>query len=238
MRNPSISIFFPAYNDEGTIASMIIKAIMMLKEITDDYEIIVINDCSPDSSGKIVEELAKKYKKVRVIHHDKNKGYGGALKTGFNAAKKELIFYTDGDGQYDVFELRKLLPLMTKDVDEVNGYKLNRADLFWRIFLGRMYHYGTKILFNLKVRDVDCDFRLIRKKVFDKINLKSNSGLICVELIRKLQDANFKIKEVGVHHYWRAHGKSQFFNFRRIGKTLIDMLNLWWNLVVLKKKNA
>jgi glycosyltransferase involved in cell wall biosynthesis len=237
-KKPSISVFFPAYNDEGTIASMVIKTIAVLKELTDDYEIMVIDDCSPDNSGKIADELARKYKEVKVIHHNQNKGYGGALKSGFNAATKELVFYTDGDAQYDVLEIKKLLPLMTKDVDLVNGYKLNRADLLRRIVLGRMYHYGTKILFNLKVKDVDCDFRLIRKKVFDKVKLKSNSGLICVEMIRKIQDANFKIKQIGVHHYWRAHGKSQFFNVKRIRRTLLNMLKLWWTLVVLKNKDA
>lgn len=234
----SISAFFPAYNDEGTIGSMIVKIILVLREITDDYEVIVVDDCSPDNSSRIANELAKKYKEVRVIRHKKNEGYGGALKTGFNASTKDLIFYTDGDAQYNVFELKRLIPLMKEDVDLVNGFKLNRADLLRRVILGRLYHYGAKFLFNLKIRDVDCDFRLIRKKVFDKVKLKSNSGLICVELIKKVQDAKFKIREIGVHHYWRVHGKSQFFNFRRIGRTLIDMLKLWLNLVILKKKDV
>jgi len=234
----SISAFFPAYNDEGTIASMVIKTVDVLKSLTNDFEVIVIDDHSPDNSGKISDELAKKYKEVRVIHHEKNKGYGGALKSGFKAAKKDLIFYTDGDGQYNVFEIKKLLPLMTSNVDMVNGYKIKRNDPLHRVILGKLYHLGIKFMFGLKIKDVDCDFRLMRKSIFDKINLKSNSGLICAEMMKKIQDAGFKIREVGVSHYFRTHGKSQFFNFVRVFRVGIDILKLWWKLQVRKSSSA
>jgi len=228
---PSLTIFFPAYNDEKTIGQLVIKSINIAKELTKDYEVIVIDDCSPDKSGIIADKLAKKHKEVKVIHHKKNKGYGGALKSGFYNASKDLIFYTDGDAQYNVEELKKLFPHITK-VDIVNGYKIKRADKFHRVILGRLYHWTVKLLFNLKIRDVDCDFRLMKRNIFDKIKLKSNSGVICVELMRKIKMNKFKIKEIPVHHYSRQYGHSQFFNFGRIILVFSSLARLWWTLVV------
>jgi len=232
--NLGISVFFPAYNDGGSIASMVINAIMTLKKITNNYEVIVVDDGSKDNTGQIIDELAKKYRHVRAIHHKVNKGYGGALRTGFASARKELIFYTDGDAQYDVRELANLVPLMKEGVDVVNGYKIKRSDPLHRKIVGKLYHYSVKFAFGLKIKDVDCDFRLIRKKVFEKVHLKSNTGVICVELMKKIQSAGFNVQEIGVHHYHRMHGKSQFFNFSRIAKTLIALAKLWVETVLLK----
>jgi glycosyltransferase involved in cell wall biosynthesis len=230
---PSISAFFPAYNDGGTIPSMVLTAIVTLRSITDDYEVIVVNDGSQDYTAEVLEELRSLYPDVlRVIHHPGNKGYGGALRAGFASAGKELIFYTDGDAQYDPHELRLLLPTMQDGVDVVNGYKIQRHDPFFRIIIGRIYHWIAKLSFGLKLRDVDCDFRLIRRSVFDKVQLQSDSGVICVEMIKKFQDAGCAIAEVPVHHYHRAYGKSQFFNFRRIARVARDLSRLWWKLVI------
>ena len=228
----SISVFFPAYNDGGTIASMVIEALLTLREMTSDYEVMVVNDGSSDYTPKILEELAQTYEQVQVIHHPHNRGYGAALRSGFGAATKELIFYPDGDAQYDPRELRLLLPLMQPGVDLVNGYKIERSDPLHRIIIGRIYQYLVKFLFGLKLKDVDCDFRLIRRSVFDKVVLESDSGVICVELMKKIQDAGFGLAEVPVHHYHRAYGKSQFFNFRRIWRVGVGLLQLWWQLVV------
>ncbi|MBC7263701.1 MAG: glycosyltransferase family 2 protein [Chloroflexi bacterium] len=227
----SISVFFPAYNDGGTIPSMVLTAIMTLRQLTDDYEVIVVNDGSQDYTGEVLAELAQHYPELRVITHERNRGYGGALRSGFANATKELIFYTDGDAQYDARELAILYPKMTDDVDIVQGYKISRSDPWYRTLIGRIYHWTVKIAFGLKVRDVDCDFRLIRRRVFDKVKLESNSGVICVEMVKKIQDAGFKFAEVPVHHYHRAYGKSQFFNFGRIARVGIDLTRLWWQLV-------
>jgi len=235
MNKPSITAFCPCYNDGGTIASMIILMDETCRKLTDDYEIIVVDDGSSDQSRKVLEELKVKYEKLRVILHEKNKGYGGALRSGFAAAKKELIFYTDGDFQYDVTELKNLLPAMKDGVDIVNGYKIARSDPLHRKIIGRMYHFLMKLLFGFKIRDVDCDFRLIRRSVFDKVTLTYDSGIICVELIKKIQDAGFKFAEVPVSHYFRAYGKSQFFNFKRILKVGTNILQLWWQLVIKKE---
>lgn len=229
---PGLSIFFPAYNDSGTIASLVIEARVTARKLTQDFEIIVVNDGSADHTAEIADELARTYPEVRVIHHPKNRGYGGALRSGFSGATKALIFYTDGDAQYDPAELELLWPKMVDGVDVVNGYKISRSDPMHRIIIGRVYHHTVKRLFGLKVRDVDCDFRLLRRSVFDRISLEHNSGVICLELMKKLTDAGCVIAEVPVHHYHRVFGKSQFFNFPRLWQTAQDVLKLWIKLVI------
>ena len=227
-----LSVFFPAYNDSGTIASMVIRAVKAASELTPDYEVIIIDDGSADATAEIADELARTYPHVRAIHHPKNRDYGAALRTGFHAATKELIFYTDGDAQYDPAELSLLWAKMMPDTDLVNGYKMSRADPLHRIIIGRAYHYIVSVLFGLKLRDVDCDFRLMRRTIFERINLVKTSGIICVEMMKKIQDSGFRIVEVPVHHYHRAFGTSQFFNVRRLVKTARDLLVLWYALVI------
>ena len=229
---PSMTGFFPAYNDSGTIASMVVVADMTLRELTDDYEVIVVNDGSPDHCDTILADLQARYPRLRVITHPQNRGYGGALRSGFGNATKDLIFYTDGDAQYDPREWALLYAALADDVDMVNGYKIHRNDPINRKIIGRIYHHAVRIAFGLRLRDVDCDFRLIRRSVFDVVRLESNSGIICVELMKKVQDAGFRIVQVPVHHYHRAFGISQFFNFRRVFRTGIDLLKLWRKLVL------
>jgi len=233
---PGLSVFFPAYNDAGTIASLVITSVKVAATLTDDFEVIVINDGSQDGTAKILDELARIYPdRVRIVHHDTNRGYGGALRTGFATARKDLVFYTDGDAQYDPSEMTLLWKTMTDDVDWVNGWKISRSDPLHRIIIGRTYHHMVKILFGLKVRDVDCDFRLMRRRIFDVVHLEKNSGVICLEMMKKFQDAGFRVAEHPVHHYHRAYGKSQFFNFPRIYRTAIDVMKLWWMLVIRKE---
>ena len=230
-----LSIFFPAYNDSGTIASLVITAMQAARTITPDFEIIVVNDGSADRTASVLDELASQYREVKPVHHAVNRGYGGALRTGFATASKEFVFYTDGDAQYDPAEMTLLWAAMRPGVDLVNGYKISRSDPFHRILIGRVYHHTVKLLFGLHVRDVDCDFRLMRRSIFDRVRLEKSSGVICLEMMKKIQDAGFSIAEVPVHHYHRTHGKSQFFNFRRIGKTAIDVGRLWFDLVVRRR---
>ena len=228
----SLSVFFPAYNDAGTIASLVITALQSASQLTPNYEVIVVNDGSSDSTAQILSELARVYPHVKIVTHPMNRGYGGALRSGFSSASKDVIFYTDGDAQYDPSEMALLWPKMTPGVDLVNGYKISRSDPWHRIVIGRIYHHTVKIMFGLRVRDVDCDFRLLRRSIFDRVHLEKNSGVICLEMMKKIQDAGFTIVEAPVHHYHRAHGQSQFFNFRRVIRTGIDVFKLWYALVV------
>jgi glycosyltransferase involved in cell wall biosynthesis len=232
---PNLSIFFPAYNDGGTIASMVLTAEIAARTITDDFEIIVVNDGSQDHTALVLAELEKQVPCLRVIQHPKNQGYGAALRTGFSAATKEWIFYTDGDAQYNPLEMPVLVEALRDGVDVVNGYKISRSDPFIRILLGNIYNLGVKFAFGLHLKDVDCDYRLIRRIIFDNIELESNSGSICVEMIKKIQDAGFRFAEVPVSHYNRQYGTSQFFNWRRLLRTVRQLLVLWWKLVLKKK---
>ena len=235
---PGLSIFFPAYNDAGTIASLVLIAHMTARELTDDYEVIVVDDGSPDHTGLLLDEMAGLFPWLRVVHHEKNRGYGGALRTGFQTASKSLIFYTDGDAQYDPRELVRLYESLRPEVDFVNGYKIGRSDPLHRIVIGRVYHWFVRVVFGLELRDVDCDFRLMRREVFRKVALTRSSGVICVELMKKVQDHGFRIAQVPVHHYHRSYGRSQFFNFRRVARTLVDLFRLWVELVVRREHLA
>jgi glycosyltransferase involved in cell wall biosynthesis len=233
LSKPSISVFFPCYNDAGTIAAMVIRALQTLREISDDYEVIVVNDASPDDALQILNELACILPPTfRLINHEKNKGYGGVLRAGIAAATKDWIFYTDGDAQYDVRELKLLAAQISDDVDFINGWKIKRRDPFHRIMIGWLYQYFVKFMFGLKIKDVDCDFRLMRRAIFDVVELESDTGAITFEIVKKAQDAGYRLVEVPVRHFYRQYGESQFFNVPRVARTLIALLRWWWRLVV------
>jgi glycosyltransferase involved in cell wall biosynthesis len=229
-----ISVFFPAFNDEKIIGTLVTEVLALLPTLTDNYEVIVVNDGSTDATGDLVEEMARVSPHLQVFSHKTNQGYGAAIRSGFSQASKDLIFYTDGDGQYDVRELACLLPLMTSACDVVNGYKIKRADGRHRIFIGSVYNRLARLLFRLPTRDVDCDFRLIRRSALEGIKLVSSSGVICVEMIYKLHAAGCVFAEAPVHHYPRAYGRSQFFTLKRAGRTAFDFLALWIELVVFR----
>ena len=231
-RAESLTMFFPCFNDAGTIGSLVAAAHVVGTTSGRDFEILVVDDGSRDNSAAILEALAEKYPELRVVSHGVNRGYGAALRSGFSGATKDLVFYTDGDGQYDVLELRKFLPVLQEGVDVVNGYKISRSDPFHRIVIGRIYLVLMRTLFRFHVRDVDCDFRLIRRSALAQIALRHSSGVICLELVKKLELAGFRFVDFPVHHYHRVAGKSQFFNFRRLFVTGLNILRLWWEIHV------
>ncbi len=223
---PSISIFFPMYNDEKAIESLIQETISVLEPITNDYEVIIIDDCSQDATGNIADRLCLENNRIRVVHHDENRGYGGAVKSGLVHCSKNLIFYTDGDKQYDVRELKKLLTKI-KEADVVTGYKIKRYDPFYRIIIGNIYRFIVNNLFGLKIKDPTCDFRLFKKEAIDSIGIESNSGFVCIEMMKKIQDKGYKIVEVGVHHFPRPFGRSQSFKLKRIILMIKDLCIQW-----------
>lgn len=218
-----LSIFFPAYNDNHTIGGLIKAAGIIAKEVSKKNEIIVINDGSTDDTAKVLDKLKKQYP-LRVITHQANRGYGGALISGFKSAKYDWIFYTDGDGQYDPGEITKLVSQLKPGIDVVNGYKLKRADTKIRTISGNLYNRLAHALYHLPIRDLDCDFRLIKASKLRKINLKRYSGIICLELVLKLQKAGAKFSEVGIHHYPRRFGRSQFFSVKHLLSNFRDLI--------------
>ena len=222
-----ISVFFPAYNDEASIAGLVTDALALLPGLTDDFEVIVVNDGSTDGTARVLEELARGDPRVRVVEHEVNRGYGAALRTGFASATKDLVFYTDGDGQYDVRELLLLRPLLVEGVDIVNGFMVQRADGWQRKAIGAVYNGLAHLLFSIPIRDVDCDFRLLRRRAVERVELVSSSGSICVELVHKLLRSGSVFAEVPVRHRPRVHGRSQFLTIRRVSRTALDLLSLW-----------
>lgn len=230
----SLSVFFPAFNDAPSLPGLVSKTFEVLEAEAADYEVIVVNDGSHDNTGEVLAELAKRFgPRMRVITHSSNRGYGGALRTGLSEARKDWVFYTDGDGQYDVGELPSLLREVRLDVGLVNGYKLERNDPWHRIWIGNVYNAFARLLFRIRIRDVDCDFRLIRRALLEDIELISTSGTICVELVKKLELGPYRVVEVGVRHYPRLHGRSQFFRVRSLLITLSQLIRLYVRTVVL-----
>lgn len=234
---PSLTIFFPAYNDAGSIGGLVRTALNVLPTLADDYEVLVINDGSSDGTGALLDELERREPSLRVVHHPHNMGYGAALRSGFAHASKELVFYTDGDGQYDVRELTRLYARLAPGIDVVNGFKAQRADTGQRRVIGSLYQTLARVLFRLPIRDVDCDFRLLRRTVLTQVELTSSSGAICVELVRKLSASGCRFAEVPVTHLPRLHGRSQFFTFGRVSKTARDFAALWFRLMLLRQRS-
>lgn len=234
----SISVVFPCYNDSKSIGVLIKDAFSVLKKISYWHEVIVVEDGSEDNSREVLENLIKKYKKLRVFFHKKNMGYGAALRTGFKNAKGDLIFYTDGDGQYDVKELILLIDKLDEKTDFVNGYKIVRHDPLYRIIVGNLYGFLARLFFKLPIRDVDCDFRLIRKNLLSKLDIQTSSGSICISLVKKAQRAGARFKEVPINHYYRRFGHSQFFRPDRILITLKELVVLWIQLMIIDTKSG
>jgi glycosyltransferase involved in cell wall biosynthesis len=232
---PSLSVFFPAYNDAPSLPKLIGRTFEVLEEHVADYEVIVVNDGSYDNTAQVLEELQRlNGPKLRIVTHARNRGYGGALRSGFAATTREFVFYTDGDSQYDVGELPLLLARAGPGIGLVNGYKLMRHDPAHRVWIGIIYNAFARLLFRIRIRDIDCDYRLIRRDLLDKIQLTSTSGTICVELVRKLELSGCGVVEVGVHHYPRLYGRSQFFRVRALALTFYQLLRLWVRLVILR----
>ena len=228
----SISAVFPCYNDAATIGGLIDDVHEALSPLVPEVEVIVVNDGSADDSRATLDKLALDRAWLRVVHHETNGGYGKALLSGFAAAQNDWIFYTDGDAQYDAREAALLVPLATDDIDLVQGYKIGRGDSWYRKLIGRVYHHLVKLLFRLKVRDTDCDFRMFRRQLIIDRPLRSTTGVICVEMMRSFDRAGARFVEIPVHHYFRPSGKSQFFRVPAIARSARQLLALWWHMVV------
>jgi glycosyltransferase involved in cell wall biosynthesis len=227
-----ISVVFPTLDDGGTIGSMVLAARAAVEQSAEEYEIIVVENGSRDYTAGVLAELARRVPELRVIRHPRPLGYGGAVRAGFEQAAQEWIFYTDGDAQYNPLELTRLVEAAADGVDVVNGYKIRRRDRWYRIILGQLYHSTVRLLFGFRLRDVDCDFRLIRRTALGKITLHSTSGIFALELVKRLQDAGCSFVEIPVSHYPRRYGRSQFFRLGSLIDTARELAVLWARLVL------
>jgi glycosyltransferase involved in cell wall biosynthesis len=228
----ALSVFFPAYNEEKNIKNTVNKAVKVLNKIVKKWEIIIVDDGSRDKTGEIADGLAKKNKQIRVIHHRPNRGYGAALKSGFYNSRYSWIVFTDSDGQFDFSQLTTFIKKQKETgADLVVGYYLKRKVPFYRKLNTFLWQLIVRFLFNLKVRDIDCGFKLISKEVIDKIpRLESERGaFISSEFLIKAQKTGFKIVEVGAKHY-AATRPGTGANINVIIKSFIDLFKLWKKL--------
>jgi glycosyltransferase involved in cell wall biosynthesis len=220
----SVSVFFPAYNDAASLPGLLAETFTVLREHAGDFEVIVVNDGSQDNTASVLEAECSRYgPTLRIVEHTHNQGYGAALRSGFAAATNDFVFYTDGDAQYDITEMPLLLRHAQEGAVWVNGYKRQRSDPWHRIAIGAVYRETARFLFRLRLRDVDCDFRLIRRDALDGLVLRSSSGTICVELVWGLERKGLRAVELGVTHRARMHGKSQFFRLSSLWKTFKEL---------------
>ena len=221
----AISVFFPCYNEQQNVARTVENALDVLKKLGIDFEIIVVDDGSSDGTGHIADEMAGRENRVKVVHHQRNLGYGAALQSGFKAAGKELVFYTDGDGQFDINEMPPLLPLM-EQYDIVSCYRLNRRDSLIRKINAWCWTKLVCLLFGLRLRDIDCAFKLYKREIFDHIELSSTGALIDAEILARAARRGYRITQKGVHHYPRMAGAQTGAKFRVIFLAFRELFEL------------
>ncbi len=225
---PNISAFLPAYNEGTNLPEVIYRLTEVLERVAGSYEIIVVNDGSTDATATIVAELRRDNPRLKLINHSKNLGYGAAVNTGFQAATLDWIFFTDSDGQFDVTEIQRLLPLMPH-FDIIAGYRIQRADPLFRKFNAWAWGTLVKNLFGLKnVRDIDCAFKIVRRELFEHFTLQSSGALISTELLVKAQKNGFKIAEIGVHHFPRKTGKQTGAKIAVIANAFRELFGYYW----------
>ncbi len=226
----SISAVLPAYNEEENIETATTRMADVLRSLPlKDWEVIVVNDGSRDRTGEIADHLARNDPDhIRVLHHNPNKGYAEALKTGFTSARHQLIFYTDSDNQFDVRELTDLLPLI-EDADLVCGFRIYRFDPLTRLVISWVFNLIVRIIFRIKVRDIDCAFKLFRREIFDRIKIESKKFFVDAEVLAKARYYGFRMAEIGVRHYPRPAGRSTI-RPSHVFSTLAELARIWINI--------
>jgi glycosyltransferase involved in cell wall biosynthesis len=225
-RLASLTVFFPCYNEEANVEHVTRQALGVCPQVTDDFEVLIVNDGSRDRTGEIADRLAAELSCVRAVHNRPNRGYGGALRRGFEEARKQWVFFTDGDGQFDLRELVKLPPMLARG-DIVCGYRLVRNDPLHRWLNSRCWTTLSCLLFDMRVRDLNCAFKLLPRRLFDEIELRSAGALITAELLARARRRGYRWAEVGVHHYPRTAGVQTGANPKVILRAFVELARLW-----------
>jgi glycosyltransferase involved in cell wall biosynthesis len=220
-----VSIVLPAYNEEANVGSAVRRAEEIAGRLCADHEVIVVDDGSVDATAAVVRELAARDPRVRLVQHPANRGYGGALRSGFLAARMDLVFLTDADNQFDLGELGDFLSLID-ECDVVAGFRMKRRDPLLRRLNGRAWNVLVRALFDVPLRDVDCAFKLFRREVFDDVELSSVGAMVSTELIVKISRSGYRIVEVGVGHYPRTAGSPHGANLGVIARAFVELARM------------
>jgi len=226
----SISVALPAYNEEANIGAMVQEVVEVMSGLVTDYEVVVVNDGSRDKTAQVVQELSQQFPTVRLVNHEVNKGYGAAVYTGFTNARKDLIFLTDSDKQFNVAEVSLLLPQLD-EADLVVGYRNPRRDPFQRVLFGKGWSLLATVLFGYTARDIDCAFKLFRREIIDNIKIDSRGATFSAEFLVRAKRKGYRIREVPVTHLPRVAGTqtgAKFYVVFRAFRELIRFrIKLW-----------
>jgi len=225
IRLASLSVFFPCYNEETNVERTTEAARRACRRFSDDFEIIIVDDGSQDRTGVLADALAERYDEVIAVHNRPNLGYGGALQRGFREASKEWVFYTDGDGQFDMDEMRLLIPLLDR-YDIVSGYRVDRKDSAIRMLNAWCWTTLVNLVFRMRIRDIDCAFKIFPRRLFDEIEMQSTGALIDAEVLARATNAGYSIGQVGVHHFARTSGQQTGANLRVIVRAFRELFRL------------
>ncbi|MCG3197830.1 MAG: glycosyltransferase family 2 protein [Candidatus Omnitrophica bacterium] len=225
----SLTVFFPAHNEVDNIGALVRATDETLSNLVTDYEIIVVNDGSTDGTRELLDSLVREVPRLRPVHHEKNKGYGGAVRTGFESATKELVFFSDGDGQFDIREIDKFLAEIDQ-YDAILGYRIDRKDPFHRKVFAKCWGMLIRILFGFRVRDLDCAFKMFHRSLLEGMKLEAEGAMVTVNLLANLQKKKFRYKEIGVHHYPRTAGVQSGGSPKVILRAFRELFKLYWKI--------
>lgn len=222
MTKPNISVFYPVYKDEKTVESLTLKVIKVLEEVANKFEIIIVNDGSPDKSGEIADGLAKKFPFVKAIHHETNKGYGAAIQTGFKNAEYEWVCFTDGDDEYDIQDLTKMIKL--KDYyDLIITFRYVKLYSNFRVFVSSVYNKLFRFVFRTNYRDISTGLRLMKLDVYKELSLISDSPFIGAEITLRTMLKGYRVGEMGIQTFPREFGSGSSTSYKNILRTVKDM---------------
>ena len=228
-RLPGISVFLPSHNEEPNVERVVRGFLAELPRVADDYEVIVVNDGSTDKTGTIADRLASENSRVRVVHHEKNRGYGGAVISGIRAARQPYVVLADGDGQFDPKEVESLAAYVP-EYDVVVGKRIRRADHLMRRINGKAWTMLVRIVLGIEISDIDCGFKLFKREFLDGMELRAHGAMISTELMARVVGRGAKIKEVGVHHLPRLAGEQSGANVKVIARAFKELFTLYGEL--------